>query len=66
MSVTSARQREVKHRFQLSAQAGNKYKDQRVNLVLEEPIEGTAAEWKFYKSYQYTLRISQPTDFDDF
>lgn len=61
----SERQREVKHRFQLTAQASNQYKNQRVALLLEEPIEGTS-QWKPYKSYHYTLRISFTSDFDDF
>lgn len=61
----SERQREVKHRFQLTAQASSQYKNQRVSLVLEEPIDGTA-QWKHYKSYHYTLSISFSTDFDDF
>ena len=52
----SERQREVKHRFQLSAQASGKYKNQRVKLVLEEPIEGTS-KWKLYKEYFYTLSV---------
>jgi len=61
----SERQREVKHRFQLSSQASGKYKNQRVSLVLEEPIEGTS-KWKEYESYFYTLNISFTNDFDDF
>jgi uncharacterized protein (TIGR02687 family) len=61
----SERQREVKHRFQLMAKASGKYKNQRVKLVLEEPLEGTA-KWKEYKDYFYTLNISFTNDFDDF
>lgn len=61
----SERQREVKHRFQLSAKASGKYKNQRVKLVLEEPVEG-AAKWKQYKEYFYSLNISFTNDFDDF
>ncbi|MEO6175646.1 MAG: BREX-1 system phosphatase PglZ type A [Flavobacterium circumlabens] len=61
----SERQREVKHRFQLSSKASGKYKNQRVQLVLEEPVEGTA-KWKQYKEYYYTLNISFTNDFDDF
>lgn len=61
----SERQREVKHRFQLSSQASGKYKNQRVSLILEEPVEGTS-KWKEYESYFYTLNISFTNDFDDF
>jgi len=59
------RVREVKHRFQLSSKATGKYKNQRVKLVLEEPVEGTS-KWKQYKEYYYTLNISFTNDFDDF
>jgi uncharacterized protein (TIGR02687 family) len=59
------RMREVKHRFQLSSKASSKYKNQRVKLVLEEPVEGTS-RWKQYKEYSYTLNISFANDFDDF
>ena len=61
----SERQREVKHRFQLMAKASGKYKNQRVKLVLEEPVEGTV-KWKPYKEYYYTLNISFTNDFDNF
>ena len=61
----SERQREVKHRFQLSSKASGKYKNQRVKLVLEEPMEGTS-KWKQYKEYFYTLNISFTNDFDEF
>lgn len=61
----SERQREVKHRFQLSSKASGKYKNQRVQLVLEEPVEGTS-KWKPYKEYYYSLNISFTNDFDDF
>ncbi len=60
----SERQREVKHRFQLSNKASGKYKNQRVKLLLEEPVEGTT-KWKHYKDYYYTLNISFTNDFDD-
>jgi hypothetical protein len=60
----SERQREVKHRFQLMAKASGKYKNQRVQLILEEPVEGTT-KWKQYKEYYYTLNISFTNDFDD-
>ena len=61
----SERQREVKHRFQLSSKTSGKYKNQRVRLMLEEPVEGTN-KWKHYKDYSYTLNISFTNDFDDF
>ena len=60
----SERQREVKHRFQLMSKASGKYKNQRVKLVLEEPVEGTT-KWKEYQSFFYTLNISFTNDFDD-
>ncbi|WP_020534914.1 BREX-1 system phosphatase PglZ type A [Lewinella cohaerens] len=61
----SERQREVKHRFQLSSQASGKYKNQRISLVLEEPVAGSS-RWKEYESYFYYLNISFTNDFDDF
>ncbi len=61
----SERQREVKHRFQLSSKASGKYKNQRVKLILEEPVDGTT-KWKHYQDYYYTLNISFTNDFDDF
>jgi uncharacterized protein (TIGR02687 family) len=60
---SSERQREVKHLFQLGTKATGKYKNQRVKLVLEEPVEGTS-KWKNYKEYFYTLNISFTNDFD--
>nr|MQY77659.1 BREX-1 system phosphatase PglZ type A [Bacteroidota bacterium] len=60
----SVRQREVKHRFQLGSLANSKYKNQRVKLVLEEPVEGSS-KWKQYKEYLYTLNISFTSDFDN-
>lgn len=60
----SERQREVKHRFQLSSKASGKYKNQRIKLILEEPVEGTT-KWKPYKEFYYTLNISFTNDFDD-
>ena len=60
----SERQREVKHKYLLSSKASGKYKNQRVKLVLEEPVEGTS-KWKPYKDYYYTLNISFTNDFDD-
>jgi uncharacterized protein (TIGR02687 family) len=60
----SERQREVKHRFQLSSAASSKYRNQQVTMVLEEPVEGTT-QWKVYKTYMYTLNISFINDFDD-
>lgn len=60
----SERQREVKHRFQLMSKASGKYKNQRVKLIIEEPVEGTT-KWREYKDYYYTLNISFTNDFDD-
>lgn len=59
------RQREVKHVFHLGAKASGKYKNQRIKLVLEEPIEGTS-KWKAYKEYYFSLNISFTSDFDEF
>jgi len=58
------RMREVKHRFHLSSRASGKYKNQRVKLLLEEPVEGSS-KWKTYKEYTYTLNISFTNDFDE-
>lgn len=59
----SERQREVKHNFHLSKKAGSAYKNQRVKLILEEPLEGTN-KWKQYKEFYYTLNITFTNDFD--
>lgn len=59
------RQREVKHVFHLGAKASGKYKNQRIKLILEEPIEGTS-KWKTYKEYYFSLNISFTSDFDEF
>ena len=61
----STRQREIKYRFQIGAKASSIYKNQRVKLVLEEPVENSA-RWKHYKDYFYSLNISFTSDFDDF
>lgn len=61
----SERQREVKYRFLLHQKASGKYKNQRVQLVLEEPVENST-KWKSYKEFYYTLNISFTNDFDDF
>ncbi|GAF04647.1 BREX-1 system phosphatase PglZ type A [Saccharicrinis fermentans] len=61
----SERMREVKYHFQISTKASGKYKNQRVKLILEEPVEGTS-KWKEYKNYFYTLNISFTNDFDGF
>lgn len=60
----SERQREVKHKFQLLSKASGKYKNQRVKLMLEEPVDGSS-KWKEYKKFMYTLSISFSNDFDD-
>jgi uncharacterized protein (TIGR02687 family) len=65
IEVGSERQREVKHQFFMSSKANSKYKNQRVKLVIEEPVDGTS-KWKQYKEYYYTLNISFTNDFDDF
>jgi hypothetical protein len=55
----------VKHAFHLGAKASGKYKNQRIKLVLEEPIAGTS-RWKNYKEYFFSLNISFTSDFDEF
>ena len=62
-SEGSERQREVRHRFMLTTMASGKYRNQRVSLVLEEPIENSN-KWKEYETYSYTLNISFMNDFD--
>ena len=59
----SERQREVKHNFQLSKKASSSYKNQRIKLILEEPLEATN-KWKKYKEFYYTLNITFSNDFD--
>jgi hypothetical protein len=61
----SDRQRAYTHAFQLSLGDGQPRRQQRVSLLLEEPIPDTS-QWKKYKTFQYTLNISFSTDFDDF
>jgi len=58
------RMREVKYHFHLSSKASGTYKNQRVKLLLEEPVEGSS-KWKTYKEYSYTLNISFTNDFDE-
>lgn len=65
MTEGAERMREVKHRFQLSSKASGQYKNQRVKLILEEPVEGSS-KWRQYKEYLFTLNISFTNDFDDF
>lgn len=60
---SNARQREVRHRFQLTSLASGKYKNQRVKLRLEEPIPNSQ-RWSVYKEFYYTLNISFASDFD--
>jgi uncharacterized protein (TIGR02687 family) len=64
-SEGTERQREVKHAFHLGAKASGKYKNQRIKLILEEPVEGTS-KWKTYKEYYFSLNISFTSDFDEF
>jgi uncharacterized protein (TIGR02687 family) len=59
------RQREVRHTFTLTSKASGQYKNQRVRLILEEPINGTN-KWRKYKEFQFSLNISFTNDFDDF
>ncbi|MCP4520773.1 MAG: BREX-1 system phosphatase PglZ type A, partial [Cytophagales bacterium] len=61
----NTRQREVKHRFQLTSRASSHYRNQRIKLILEEPVEGTT-KWKVYKEFFYTVMISYSNDFDEF
>ena len=61
----SERLREVKHYFQLSSRAREKYNNQRVTLLLEEPVED-ADTWKTYKEFYYTLSLTFTSDFDNF
>lgn len=60
----SERMREVKHYFQMSSRAREKYNNQRVTLLLEEPIPDSSA-WKTYKEFTYTLSITFTSDFDN-
>jgi uncharacterized protein (TIGR02687 family) len=64
VSEGSERQREVKHRFSLMSKASAKYKNKRVKLILEEPVDGSS-KWKKYNEFQYSLNISFTNDFDD-
>ena len=64
-SEGSERQREVRKTFTLNSKASGQYKNQRVKLLLEEPVNGTS-KWKRYKEFYYSLNISFTNDFDDF
>jgi hypothetical protein len=64
LDADNIRLREIKHRFQLSAEASTKYKNQSVKLVLLEAIEGTN-RWDPYSEFSYTLNIAFTNDFDD-
>ncbi len=59
----SERQREEKYQFHLSKKASGAYKNQRVKLILEEPVENSN-KWKLYKEFYYTLNITFSNDFD--
>lgn len=59
----SERQREVKYVFHISGKAKEKYKNQRVRLLLEEPVEGSS-KWIHYKEFLYTLNIGISNEFD--
>lgn len=63
-SEGSERQREVKHVFHISNKAKSKYKNQRVRLVLEVPVEGSS-KWNPYKEFFYTLNIGIDNEFDE-
>ena len=56
---------DIEEGSELLSKASGKYKNQRVKLVLEEPVEGTT-KWREYKAYLYTLNISFTNDFDEF
>jgi hypothetical protein len=58
------RERAIRHRFQLSANASGKYKGQRVRLVIEEPVANTT-RWREYAEHYYQLNISFMNDFDE-
>jgi len=63
-SEGTERQREVKHVFHISGKAKEKYKNQRVKLQLEEPVEGSG-KWIPYKEFLYTLNIGISNEFDN-
>ncbi len=63
-SAGTERQREVKHVFHISNKAKDKYKNQRVKLVLEVPVEGSS-KWNPYKEFYYTLNIGIDNEFDE-
>jgi len=63
ISAGLERQREVKHKFQISGIASGDYKNQSVKLILEEPIDNTT-QWRKYSEHNYTLNISFTNDFD--
>ena len=58
-------EQQVRKTFTLNSKASGQYKNQRVKLVLEEPILGTT-KWKRYKDFYFSLNISFTNDFDDF
>ena len=62
-SEGSERQREVKQVFHISNKAREKYKSQRVKLILEEPVEGST-QWVVYKEFLYTINIGIANEFD--
>lgn len=63
-SEGTERQREVKHVFHISSKAKEKFKNQRVKLVLEEPVE-SSSKWIPYKEFLYTLNIGISNEFDN-
>ncbi len=57
------RERTQEATFQLSRDAGTRYRNQQVQLILEAPLEGTN-KWVLYNSFTYIIRTSGGTDFD--
>lgn len=60
-----AKAREYDCTFQMSSIASTEFRNQTVELCLEEQIEGSN-RWTLYKKYPYVIAISFTSDFDDF
>lgn len=64
MTEPVARQREVAHTFNLLSETADKYNQQEVGLVAEEPIRDTGqGAWRHYRSLTYRIMIFMERDF---
>lgn len=61
-SETENRNREVIHRFHFLSRASTQYRNETIQLVLEEPIEGSS-RYRVYKTFDFRMRTTIERDF---